>query len=352
MGYLGPLVLEMKLASRTADFGPDVTCRTPGTASLPLFVEPKGPALRGSLEEFLVWFEARRDALEAALLIFGAVVFRGFPILGTDDFGRLTENFPEHRQGYAGGASPRSGIKGRVMEATKLEPNFDLPLHQEMAYMRQHPRLLAFFCRVAAETGGGTTIADMRKVSTSLSPELLQKFERLGVRYIRNLLSPDIHDERSNPIYGHMDWKTNFGTDDRGEVEAICRERSLQPEWLPDGSLNMYNDLPGVITHPVTHNLLYFNQGHAQVSDRRVLGDDKWTRLERIYSDQYVRPFNATFGDGSPFSEDELTEIYDAFDTAKIAFPWRPGDVMFVENKLTWWSSPGCTGDIATCRSC
>lgn len=315
------------------DFGDMVKTSHP-YGPLPLFIEPADAVLGHDLDAFEAWLREYRPALEAALLDFGAVVFRGFPVRDTDDFAKLIDLFPAHSQSYAGGGAVRQGVKGRVMESTRIDPRFNLPLHQEMAYLPRNPRMIAFFSRIVAETGGATTIADMRRVTDRLPPDLLARFDQHGVVYTRNLLSPDADDERTKPLFGHSNWVANFGTSDRAEVEAACRERGMEPQWLEDGSLNMLNKARGTIVHPHTGKLLYFNQAHAMIQRRHAYGDAIYAEVERVYGDMLPRGYDCTFGDGAVISDDALTAIYDAIAAETIAFPWQAGDVMFVENKL------------------
>jgi alpha-ketoglutarate-dependent taurine dioxygenase len=299
----------------------------------PLFVEPVDRQRSADLSEFLDWLKAKREALEAALLVHGAVVFRGFPFRETEDFERLVDLYPPHSQSYAGGGALRKAIKGRVMETTRIAPSVYLKMHQEMSYLPKNPRLLTFFCRKPAESGGATVIADMRRVTAALPRELLHKFEEKGVRYMRNLLSPDVHDERTNPLFGHNNWVANFGTSDRAAVEEACRERGLKFAWRDDGSLDISNQIAGVTRHPVTGERLYFNQAHVMIARHHAYGAEDFARLNAVYGDS-PRGYDAAFGDGTAISDSELDSIYAALEDEAIAFPWQAGDVMFVENKL------------------
>lgn len=326
--------IDLEMQDTAALWGDRVICTTP-YGRLPLFVAPADPGLGEDLDILLGWIDNHREALERALLDHGAVVFRGFPISTTDDFARFIDLFPAHQQGYAAGAALRKGIKGRVMESTRMAAEANLPLHQEMSYLRDNPRLVAFFSRIVAETGGETTIADMRRVTDGLSRDLFEKFKSIGVRYTRNLLSPDVTDRRTDPAFSHNNWVANFNTDDREAVEQSCRERDLTAEWLPDGSLNMHNDRPGVIAHPTTGEPLYFNQAHAQIQRHHAYGKEAFARVEEVYGADLPRAFDSTFANGSRITDAELDEIYGAIDRASVSFPWRPGDIMIVENKLT-----------------
>src|SRR6266513_2315850 len=113
----------------------------------------------------------------------------------------------------------------------------------------------------------------MRRFSAALPPRLMKDFERKGVRYLRNFLSPETQDERRNPVFNHRTWTEAFYTEDKAKVEADCRARGLEFEWLPDGSISMWNVLPGVVTHPQSGATLYFNQLHTQTPHRRWMGD-------------------------------------------------------------------------------
>jgi alpha-ketoglutarate-dependent taurine dioxygenase len=272
--------------------------------------------------------------MDTALIDHGAVVFRGFPIVNTDSFRAMIDQMSTHSMGYAGGAALRKGIKGQVMEATRIGSSFYIQLHQEMSYLPNNPRLLGFFCKVPAETGGATVIADMRRVTAALPIELREKFATKGVRYTRNLLSPDASDGRTDPVFGHNNWVANFGTDDKAKVEEACRERGLVPHWREDGSLDLVNNQPALTKHPKTGDVLYFNQAHVQIARRHAYGEAAYQHMIDVYGD-LPKAFDACFGDGTPLSDEELDQIYEALHASTVSFPWKAGDVMFVENKFT-----------------
>ena len=317
-----------------SQFGAAARCSLFTTGSPPLFVQPAGDRPARSLDAFVDWFNSHRAALDTALIDHGAVVFRGYPIKDTDSFRAMIDRMPTHSMGYAGGAALRKGIKGQVMEATRIAESFYIQLHQEMSYLPNHPRMLGFFCHVPAATGGATVIADMRRVTAAIPPALLEKLATLGVRYTRNLLGPDATDGRTDPVFGHNNWVANFGTDDQAEVEAACRERKLRRRWRDDGSLDLINEQPALISHPVTGEMLFFNQGHVQIARRQAYGDSAYAHMIAVYGD-LPKAFDASFGDGTPLSDAELDAIYSALHAATVSFPWQSGDVMFVENKFT-----------------
>ena len=319
---------------QAARFGDDVACAAPIAGGLPLFIEPTRAALRSDGAQAAAWFRDHRPAFEAAVLEHGAVVLRGFAIQSTEDFAQLVAHFTPHAMGYAGGATARQTIKGNVYEASRIPPEVTIMLHQEMAYLPNYPRLLAFFCRSPARQGGATTIGDMRRFTAMVPEHVLSKVKKMGVRYLRNFRSPDTRDERSDPIYNHRTWQEAFFTSDPREVEQNCRERKLDFEWLPDGSLTTSNRLPGWVRHPQTGDVVWFNHIASQIIHRRWMGD-KFNDFHRIYGDDLPRATDTRYGDGARVADADFTRIHDLLEEVTVEFPWQGGDVMFVDNILT-----------------
>lgn len=322
---------EDTLAQSIAGFGEQVHCSALDVKSPPLFVEARADRLKQSREATVQWFEAHRDVFERALIQHGAVVLRGFPLHDTDDFIALIAKLPKHEQGYAGGTQIRKGIKAQVLEASTTARDIFIHLHQEMSYLPNNPRIVAFYCKKASETGGGTVIADMRRVTQSLPQAIIDKLEKKGVRYTRNLRAPGTN---VTPGYGHNTWSSNFGTESREEVENMCKERNLRAEWLPDGGVNLINETPAMRDHPVTGDRVYFNQLHLMSFSPHTHGKARYEELLKQYRDSDP-PFNSCWGDGERLTTEELDTLYRMHLAAMVNFPWKNGDVMFVENRLT-----------------
>ena len=142
---------------------------------LPLFIEPRTPALKSSVDKTVAWLRDNGDALNALARDAGAIVLRGFPLKDTDDFARMVEHFPSTTYGYAGGAAQRNNLKGKVFETTHAAAHTTLCLHQEMSYLPHYPSQLAFFCQHAADSGGETWIGDMRRAQKLLPQRHRQK---------------------------------------------------------------------------------------------------------------------------------------------------------------------------------
>lgn len=324
-----------RLARAHADFSGPVRLTEPFPGSPPLWIEPDDDALRSDMDALSRWMHENHAAIERALLSFGAVVWRGFPVADTDDFLRMMDGFEPYAQGYAGGTSDRKPIKGKAMEATRTPPHVYIQLHQEMSYMPGGPRALAFFCKQAPETGGETVICDMRGILEAMPAPLRARFEKGGARYIRNLRSAAVDDWRARPEFRHATWQYWFDSDDRQEVSQKLEAREAEYTWNADGSLTFWNTRPAVTVHPQTGETLYFNQLNSQIQNRWTVGEERAALLRDNYGDHTPTPYAVSFGNGDPVTDEDYLAVREIFEARKIAFTWQAGDVMLLENRLT-----------------
>ena len=83
------------------------------------------------------------------------------------------------------------------MTTTDLPCNYSVPLHQEMAYADGAPDIVAFFCEVPAPVGGETTVGDMRRITRSIKPDVIERFENHnGLQVRRSLAAANDQDPR------------------------------------------------------------------------------------------------------------------------------------------------------------
>jgi alpha-ketoglutarate-dependent taurine dioxygenase len=331
----GNLVLDKadRLTAAREWFGDEVRLTEPYPGRPPLWIEPATEALQSDPASVVRWVKDHQDAVEKTLLTFGAVVMRGFAVPDTDDFAALMAPFETYSKGYTAGTSERQAIKGQVMESTRTPDDIYILLHQEMSYLPENPRGLAFYCKTPSTSGGETVIGDMRGLLEALPEELGRRFLEKGVRYVRNMRNRDVADWRADPTYHHPAWQDRFATVDRATVEAQLRERGADFRWEDDGSLTFWTELPGFIHHPVTGERLFFNQMVQQTKHRVMFGGKPV--YEGPYGDSLVRPHFITFSDGESLTDDEYMAIHDELERRKVAFAWQAGDVMILENKFT-----------------
>jgi len=295
-------------------------------ALLPLVIESI-PSFRPTLDDLKAWLLERHDWLEDALIRHGGLLFRGFPVRDVRDFASLLHTLSPELVRYVGGQSERSIVAGNIYTSTELPASLQIPLHNEMSYLLEPPRLIYFFCQTPAARGGQTPIADCRRVYQRLAeahPDLCDKFESKGVMYLKNMHS----ENKAGATFG-ISWQAHYETDDKQAVEDFLRSESAEFEWGPDESLSIRSVLPAVRSNPKTGETVWFNQAHLwhptnlEANIRRAL---------TLYCGEEGLPTNARFGDGSPIGDEELECVRDALLREAVIYSWQEGDLLMLDN--------------------
>ena len=265
----------------------------------------------------VAWAAANEERLRERLLTAGACLLRGFDAPDPSVFADFVRVFGEELGEYNYGSTPRSK-EGDVYTSTEYPASELIPLHNEMSYTSSWPLRIWFYCSIAAPVGGATPLSDSHAVHNRIPAEVRERFERHGVRYVRNYRAG----------LG-ITWEAAFGTDDRAEVERFCRERAITFQWLDDGTLRTAETCQAVAKHPVTGVPMWMNQAHLfHVSNLKPETRD--ALLDFLTEEELPR--NAYLGDGSPIDEADLAAIRAAYDAELLEFPWQQGDLLMVDN--------------------
>ncbi len=265
---------------------------------------------------------AHQDDLWPALHRHGALLFRDFSVENAAAFQEAFRAFCPQLRNYQGGDSPRSAVTEKVYTSTTYPSELAIPLHNEMSYSRDYPSLIAFYCDIAPLSGGETPLADCRRATGALSPDLLERFQQKKLRYIQNL---------PNRAGIGKSWQLTFETEDRAEVEAIAAQRGATLRWRDDGSLRVEEIVDPLIAHPRTGDPLFFCQAHLWHSSTL---DERTRRALLRRTPEEDLYHHCTFGDGSPLLADDLAQWRRALDEAAVAIPWQRGDLLVVDNLL------------------
>ncbi|MEJ1968406.1 MAG: TauD/TfdA family dioxygenase [Rhizomicrobium sp.] len=306
--------------------GDHVTCWLLEPKQPPLFIAPKDGNF-GSIRDVVEWARQHLSVLDELILEHGGIVLRGFPIGTTEEFGKFADCFPAYHDSYQGGAAARRQLQGRVYEATQRSGPQRIGIHQEMFYMRDYPRRIAFFARKVAEKGGETIIADMRALSRKIPDTLRSELEKKGIRNVRNFAAPNGKTVETE----HMDrrgWDFAFYTDSREEVEDVCKRRGLEPFWHSDGSLTVFNKVDAFETHPVTGENIYRSGLHGGKFYRDAKPDSIAEQVRR--SQKF--PSGVYLGDGSELVPADEVLLERLVNECTIVWPWQVGDVMILDN--------------------
>jgi alpha-ketoglutarate-dependent taurine dioxygenase len=292
------------------------------------------------IDELCGWLATRHQEVEKLIYRHGGVLLRGFDCLrGASDFQRALDALGLELMDYVDGSAPRHAVSGRIMTTIDLSCNYSVPLHQEMAYTDGAPDIIAFFCETPAPVGGETTVGDMRRITRSINPEVIERFEtHQGLQVRRSLPPPD--KVASWPGIPRS-WAEVFGTTDPAEAERIVVKSGWRSEWLGDGSMRLWQDVrPAMRTHPHTGERVWFNQVHrfSPIGMLKRARDDNMEemakKLEHALAkapDQFDRMFH---GDGTPVADEDVAHIYDVLAENAIPVGWQRGDLIILDNTL------------------
>jgi len=284
-------------------------------SALPLLVEAISSAT--DLVEWATW---HRQELNARLRESGGILFRGFHIDGPERLESLIKSFSGRLLDYSYRSTPRTVVSGKIYTSTEYPPHQTIPLHNENAYAHDWPMKIWFFSLQCASSGGETPIADSRRVYRRIPAKIRERFERLGVTYVRN--------------YGSgfdLSWQEVFQTTSRIDVEGFCASTGIQLEWLPEDRLRTRQTCRAVASHPTTAEMVWFNQAHLFHISR--LQPEVREAMLSIFSEEDL-PRNVYYGDGSAIDPSDLDCICEAYEQEKIAFSWATGDVLLLDNML------------------
>jgi alpha-ketoglutarate-dependent taurine dioxygenase len=281
---------------------------------------------------------SEREGLAEIRLKYGAILFRGFDLSTPEDFRAAAAlAYDDGPRNYVGGVSPRGKVVSGIYESTNFPAHLRIPQHNEMTYLPDPPRHLAFFCEIPPEQGGETPLADSRTIFKLLDAGLRKNLEDRGIQYHRYLYGrrwTKRHRNRHRVAKLHTSWMAAFSTEDPTLVEKICAESGSNVSWDKEEGAKISNTLPAFRAHPETGDMLWSNQVPTFLSSPKATGLGRWLLYQTFFPKPFERPFHATFGDGKPISIREINLVHDAIEKATIRFRWERGDLLLVDNLL------------------
>lgn len=231
---------------------------------------------------------------------------------------------------YEGGANPREGIIANVYEVGAPNDAW-LHYHHEMAYNTHSMKNLAF-CSLKSTPGKGDTyLSENLSVTDSLlQTDLGRKLQDKGVCYMRCLTDREAYRNQGwaqgAAVYNH--WQLSFGVETPAEAEEKAAECGLQCEWTSDPLkpeskrylrtkilISAFEFCPAV-----GRNVLY-----SSIADHNMWFDT-WQGVHDVPPDK--RPLQMTFGDGTPFTSEEIRQWVSMYDDSGIRVPWQTGDIV------------------------
>ena len=278
----------------------------------PLLIEPTDP-----IADPMAWAGEHRATVSELVGKHGALLFRGFPLLGAANFEAFVNGLcPADWVEYREASTPRSHVNGHVFTSTEYYPDFRIYVHNENSHVTSWPLYVFFHCQRPAAEGGHTPVADCRGVYQRLPAHIVDRFTRTGWLYRRNF-----HPGSS------VTWQKTFGTDHRADVEAYCRENHMVARWNGDTLTIKYRRW-AALRHPLTNDMTWFNHGtffnpHAMEPALKgavfEMGEEKM-------------PYHTYYGDGTPIDEATIKTLDAAYAAETVIFPWHRGDVLMLDN--------------------
>lgn len=316
----------------------------PSDNTLPAVIESDGER---SLNALCEWIVAERGQLDQKLLTHGALLFRGFDVSGASDFERVALAVdPNLRDRLPLDDGLRRFRTRHVYDGADYQQKFSrfehLPFHYEDNYYPVPPSKIMFHCTKPAPSGGETVIVDGRRVYNSIPLETRQALEGT-IRTERRFIERPVLFE-------------NARTKDVSDIEEICRQFGVDRfVWHtnPDGSVDLIiaTDLPMVNRHPVTNEHVWFNSINTLSSIGRL--SDQLLSITRVRNPSLratrilgllgelpalraiAKLNNIDDGEGKPGARPTAQmaiQISRAHWKNAVAFHWRAGDVLVIDN--------------------
>jgi alpha-ketoglutarate-dependent taurine dioxygenase len=316
--------------------------------ALPLVVEPRGDRDRGRL---CGWLRANSAWVQGRLARNGAILFRGFDVPDAAGFEQLARAIDDDLKNEYLGTSPRTGLTDYVFTASELPGYYPIPQHCEMSFTASPPRRVFFCClREPAVGTGETPLCDFRKVWRDLDPAVRERFEKGGIRIVRNYTGPEGGGRFD--LFQLKRWDEMFLTTDRAAVEATCRREGFEPHWLPGGRLRLVSTQPVTRVHPVTGETVWHNHvttfhlsaapgEYARIfrlrPSLRSFGFWQLSRalvaLQRATRSSDDMAMHCTRVDGREIPDADVEAVREAVWKHLVIMPWRKGDVVAIDNQ-------------------
>jgi alpha-ketoglutarate-dependent taurine dioxygenase len=296
----------------------------------PLVILPPNGAVASEKSAFEHWMSDHRAELHGKLIEHGALLFRGFPVSGADAFEAMLDQTDYQNMPYVGGAAPRTQVtQSRIVTANESPATETIPFHHEMAQTPHPPGYIFFYCDVAPETGGATSILHSAEICSAffeLDPDFAAKIEHEGVRYIR--VMPAITDTGS-PI--GRSWKETFRVETRAECEQVLREHKMTWTWLDNDELRTESPtLSGIRFDDETKQKTFFNSILAVYTG--------WDDARNVANKAVVS------GDGAEMDAQVMAKTADRMAQLCVNFTWHSQDVLFLNNHTVLHAREPFTG--------
>jgi alpha-ketoglutarate-dependent taurine dioxygenase len=295
--------------------------------AFPLVLACQAPT---TLDGATSWIAENRRQLCDRAALHGAILFRGFPLTGAEDFDRFISAFDLPNFPYEDSLSNAVRVikTPRVFTANEAPPTVTIFLHHEMAQTPLYPGKLFFFCEQPADTGGATPLCRSDILWDRLRaecPGFARDCESKGLKYSNVMPS-------QNDLTSGMgrSWQSTLRASTPEQAEDRLKALGYSWTWLADGCLRA--------TTPILPAVRRLADGRTSFFNQLIAAFQGW-------KDERNDPSKAiTFGDGTLLDRDAVNVATQLGEELSFNVPWQRGDVALVDNFVTMHGRRAFTG--------
>ena len=338
----------------------------------------------------------------------GAVHFKDLPIRDADDFSQFmhalagslppgtdasqANNLWQHHVDK-GLMVIRRPMAPNVATANEGPPHQSIGSHNEYGLSTHYPSVIAFCCLSAPTSGGQTPIVNSMALYDRLQstvPGYIETISRRGLTFVIHHPVAKVKDSvQGNSVYNpdsfgptpedkvdlaslseqqkrqlvqdnilELAREGGWGSaatdvDDAGEGRlGAWHQRGFSWTWLPDGSINVYQRVPGIRIHPTLGKPAYFNNVGNRYAYAKQHGCLQPPHYSEEKKDYFPPPsFPKPVGEGEEEQEDEpipldwLEEAHRWTERLQAHVEWEQGDILVIDNLAvqharTPWQGP------------
>lgn len=315
--------------------------------NLPIVYSPYSPE-KADLKHLTDWIKKNHKEIQRDLLIYGAILFRGFNIGSSENFEKVALSLDPNLSEVYLGTSPRDKKTKFVHTASELPSAYPIMQHAEMSFLNKPPKKLFFYAKVAPSKNGETPITDLRTVLRDMPNHISDKVEKQGIKYIRHYDGPGAS---RYSLWKTKPWSEMFKTIDKKIAEQEIKKQNFEHEWLPGNKLRLINSQVGVRKHPIAGSKAWHNHSQTfhidspRLEYKYILKRQKTLRgfgvyltlniltwIKKLFSKSEDLDVHATYGDGSEISNKDIKTIVDVFWKNIQIFSWQKDDILYIDN--------------------
>eukprot|EP00111_Clytia_hemisphaerica_P001787 TCONS_00005039-protein len=249
------------------------------------------------------------------------ILIKNLPIKEAKDFNDFVKGLDYVAMSYDTGVAFRSEVESLLYSASDEPSEYSIELHNEMVYLSKFPGKIMFCCLKQAPKGGESPIVFNRDLIKLINPEVLDKFRKKGIRYLRSTK----HQKNTD----YIAWQHTFSTESEKVAEEKMLRDGYQWEWRENGDVTIWYNLPAFFSHPITGEEIWLNQAvpsHCSYFKSHPMYDGK----EELSPSEYH--FHTCYGDGAEIEDDVIDHIRSIIWNNAMSLKLLPGDVVIMDN--------------------